>query len=221
MKYCTACGTPLEDDAKFCMECGEKCEPDLSGFKARPLHVETAGEVDIRAKKICTYCGTLLLHEAAFCSECGKPCCKVENQDKQAKNGIGLKKPLLLILLGVCAILWLAAPFIAVNLLTFGNQPTALQFITDDIIYLVNIKESSAYWAAVVSLAGIILCFFFVTRENYKATCVIAIFTEIPMAIALYEGLQWSYNGGVLGMGFWGIAILLLIVILVSLARDE
>ena len=132
-----------------------------------------------------------------------------------------MKILLILILLIICAVLWFAAPFIAVNLLTFGNQPTALQFITDDIFYLGDLKQSTAFWAAVISLIGIILCYFFLVRQNFKAICVTAILTEIPMSIALYEGLQWEYNGGVLGMGFWGITILFLIIILVSVASDE
>lgn len=52
MKTCIICGSELEDNAKFCSECGAK-QPE--------------------PKKICPNCGTELQPNAKFCMECGTP----------------------------------------------------------------------------------------------------------------------------------------------------
>ena len=36
MKYCTYCGTRLEQDSKFCIHCGKACEPDDLQWEADP-----------------------------------------------------------------------------------------------------------------------------------------------------------------------------------------
>lgn len=52
MKKCISCGVELDDDARFCGECGTK-QPEL--------------------KKTCRNCGTEIPSGAKFCMECGTP----------------------------------------------------------------------------------------------------------------------------------------------------
>lgn len=123
----------------------------------------------------------------------------------------------------LCAILWLAAPFLAINILTLDNQPSALQLLMDDVTYIGSLVEDPAFWAAVGSLVGIIVCFLCVIAKKYTGSRVIAALTELPLLIALVHRFLWAADdpgttlnllSRSLGIGFWGIALLLLVVVL-------
>lgn len=125
-----------------------------------------------------------------------------------------------LIAIFICAILWFFAPFIAINILTLGDQPTALQFITDDIFYIGELTESPAFWAAVFSLGGIIMCFICDIIKKPVVSRIIAVLAEIPMVWAMVNAFRWADGDmedffDMFGMGFWGIFLLFLVVILV------
>lgn len=64
-----------------------------------------------------------------------------------------------LVLVICCAVLWVAAPFMAVNLLTLEDQPTALQLILDDVPYLGDLYEADAFRLAAAIAGGIVICF--------------------------------------------------------------
>ena len=53
--YCTKCGTELDDNAKFCGECGE--------------HIE---KIEEKHTVFCTKCGTSHENNEKFCGECGE-----------------------------------------------------------------------------------------------------------------------------------------------------
>lgn len=50
VKYCTNCGHPLIEGAKFCEECGAKV---------------------VQSSDVCTQCGYIFHNNAKFCPECG------------------------------------------------------------------------------------------------------------------------------------------------------
>lgn len=56
-KICSNCGSELEEDAQFCVECGYP-----------------VGEIDRKSKEhICKHCGNVLRPASKFCGVCGKP----------------------------------------------------------------------------------------------------------------------------------------------------
>lgn len=131
-----------------------------------------------------------------------------------------------IIALIISAVLWLTSPFIAINLLTLGDQPSALQFITDDITYIGELTESPAFWAAVFSAAGIIACFVCVIAKKGIASRAIAILAEIPMAWVMVCKLRWAegdmeYFWDSFGFGFWGIFLLFIVVIIFSGKKED
>lgn len=228
MRCCENCGAELRDSAKFCSSCGSSCEISEAEKKV----------------KFCENCGSKLESDDLFCPECGEPCCTLEEYESrqldlvesaEAKASIlsGSNNPassssinyLCLILLIGCAILWFSAPFIAINLLTMGDQPTALQLVMDAVTYIGELTESTAYWAAITSIIGIIICFISAIATAHGATRVVAILTELPLALAMFDMINWADDTEelfeALGPGFWGIFILLFVVICASGNRKK
>lgn len=181
----------------------------------------------------CGKCGALVSAGEKFCGSCGEAVnnssasqpeqktTQLRTQQQKAQKAVSDFKPVCLVIILICAVLWLVAPFVAVNLLTVGDQPTALQFITDDILYIGDLADSAAFWAAIGSMIGIIVCFICTLAKKNTATRVMAIITEVPMAFSVVETLNWA--GGdvedvfeIAGFGFWGILLLMLVVIVTS-----
>lgn len=136
------------------------------------------------------------------------------------------RNTLCIICLVICAVLWLFAPFIAINLLTMGNQPAALDFITDNITYIGELTESPSFWTAVGSMIGIVACFICAVAKKGSCVRVIAIITELPMLWVLVRMFRWADGDmenffEVFGFGYWGILILLFIVIVLSGKSSE
>ena len=120
----------------------------------------------------------------------------------------------------LCAFLWLSAPFMAINRATLARnsgQPTALQIVTDDVSKLGDMTDSPVFWCALLSIIGIALCFFF---NKSSTICFIAILTETTLATVMMIMLN-SLGGDagiteVAGIGYIGIFLLLMIVIVVN-----
>lgn len=214
---CQMCGTPLKEGAKFCFECGVAC-----------VEAETK-----KAGSFCGYCGAPIPSGVAVCPGCGKPLVSEnnsmppepgrknaeetvsavddENEETTIKaNYIGM------ICTGIAMILWFAAPFLAVNLLTLGDQPTAFQLVCHDVTVIGELMETSAFWAALVSAIGIIMCFVGSLASEQKTTRIVAMVTEVPLLVSLLEMASWAYDleefFECFGIGFWGIAVLLLVI---------
>lgn len=223
MKFCEECGVQLSENAKFCSSCGNPCEI---------IEAVEKGE-------FCESCGSKLEDDDLFCPECGEPCCTLEeyenrqgNHVKGAESGISIPSDsdnressssinyLCLVFLIGCIILWYTAPFAAINLATLGDQPTALQLVMDDVIYIGELTESTAFWAAIASIIGIIICFISTVVTANGMTRIVAVLTEIPLTIALFDIVYWADDIEefleAIGPGFWGIFILLFIVICAS-----
>ena len=219
MKFCEQCGTQLEDSAKYCSACGYPCNS-----------VEVSETI-----RSCRNCGAILQDEDRYCPECGKPCSTSAIGDNDAVNrpepnrNNGKKAPkrkiFPMILLVVGLVLWFLAPFAAVNLLTLGDQPTALQIVTDDILYIGELTDTIAFWAAITSGLGLAVCFISVLAAANRAVRIVALLTELPLGWAIFEFTMW--DDGIeewldaFGFGFWGIIILLLLVACTSGSGTE
>lgn len=223
MRYCENCGAELRGSAKFCSSCGSSCET-----------IEAENTV-----RFCENCGSKLECDDLFCPECGEPCCTLEEYENShvdpvigVKSGVSVHSNsnntessssinyLCLIFLIGCVIMWCTAPFIAINLLTLGDQPTALQLVMDDVTYIGELTESTAYWAAIASIIGIIICLISTIATANGITRFVAVLTELPLVLALYDMIKWADDAEelfeALGIGFWGVFILLWIVVFAS-----
>lgn len=211
MKYCGSCGGELSETAKFCHVCGAPC----SGAVRQP-------------ENACRYCGARLEPDDMFCPECGKPRRTSGEVESTIPGGMSVPKAdgevqsersrtACLILLAGCVFLWLAAPFIAVDYFSLGSQPTALQILLEDYVSLGDEVVSMAFWAALIPIFGITVCFISTIARAYTATRVVAIAAELPMLYAIFAASSWTDDFeeffAMLGLGFWGMFILLLAVI--------
>jgi membrane protease subunit (stomatin/prohibitin family) len=75
---CSACGAVIPENAKFCLECGEKVKPPIAvGMKKCPRcgAVVPEGkfclECGAKLEAVCSKCGAKLIENAKFCLECG------------------------------------------------------------------------------------------------------------------------------------------------------
>ena len=187
MKYCAQCGKPLEDDVAFCYYCGEPCLVQKPSENSLDVCVESAEDKET-----------------------------VTSQLDDSKTSTS-KVPLWWMLLIGCVILWLAVPFVAINLLTLGDQPTALELVLDDVRYFGELTETAAFWSAIISGVGILFCCLLTIVSEYTTARVVAAITEIFMIFAILEGTKWADDlQGLfefLGVGFWGIFVMLLVIV--------
>lgn len=215
-----------------------------SGFI--PPYIPFAGgeteSVPEKKTRYCTSCGKELKIGAKFCTSCGRPCAtEEENKYKTVKpsrdtetsvpapryektGGSSKSISLLCVALLIgCLVLWVAGPFIALNLLTFGNQPTAFEIVTGDVLVIGDLHDTVAFWAAAVSIVGIAVCFVSEIASAHGITCLFATITEIPFVIAILDIFDWGidmeYLLDIFGVGFWGILVMLFAVICVSAAK--
>ena len=75
---CAKCGAPLPENAKFCLECGEKVAPEASDTVVCPACKSTVNkgkfcsECGYKFITACPSCGVELAIGAKFCPECGQ-----------------------------------------------------------------------------------------------------------------------------------------------------
>src|SRR5262249_862567 len=80
--FCTVCGSPLPDAARFCEECGATLSAREAGVTAamvQPMTIDPLGSSRgharsasaMRPASFCSQCGSQLQHEARFCARCG------------------------------------------------------------------------------------------------------------------------------------------------------
>lgn len=182
----------------------------------------------------CMKCGTPLDADARFCAKCGTAtqgtAPAYQSQPAPAAvaaptyqpgnpSAANVRLAVCLIAIVICAILWFAAPFMAVNLFTMGNQPTALQLVTNDVFALGDITETPAFWAAVISIAGIAICLIGILAKKRILTCIFAVLTDA--ALVLLVLMMETDLADVIGLGYIGIVILLLVVICFAPGRKK
>ena len=65
-KFCTNCGSQLNEGAKFCPNCGNS--------------IGSTNDSETRQKKFCTNCGSQLNEGSKFCSNCGNSIASINTQ---------------------------------------------------------------------------------------------------------------------------------------------
>jgi len=181
--FCSKCGTQLDSDVKFCAKCGTATqqEPVAARPAVTPLVVAPVYQPISPPTSV------------------------------PAMKPTASLKPIPLIAIVICAILWFAAPFMAVNMFTMGDQPTALQLVTGDVMLLGEITETPAFWAAVVSAIGIVLCLLFTIAKKNIASRVLSILTNVVLVLAAVMVADMDLTE-MIGLGYLGIFILLWVV---------
>lgn len=120
------------------------------------------------------------------------------------------------VVLGV--VLWVVAPFAAINLLTIDNQPTAYEvFANKNIRYIGNIRESDAYACAGFALAGFVGCFIGFFFKKYWVALISSGGSVYGFLQIMGEVSPHSYED-LFGIGFWGVVGVLLVLFICSMA---
>lgn len=93
MSFCTNCGKPIDEKAKFCPECGAKQNISAEetatvteevAVAASQNVAENAAPVEGQASnKFCTYCGGSVHKDAVICVHCG---CKIEAKEPAVES---------------------------------------------------------------------------------------------------------------------------------------
>ena len=65
-KFCTNCGSQVNEGAKFCPNCGNS--------------IGSTNDSETRQKKFCTNCGSQLNEGSKFCSNCGNSIASINTQ---------------------------------------------------------------------------------------------------------------------------------------------
>lgn len=142
---CHKCGSPLEDGAVFCGNCGAKVE-------AGPAQPEI-GQPGGQASVFCPNCGKRLSAGDVFCDACG---CSLMGQSPaqgfesgQKKNWFQKNPKLKIIVPAVVAgvVVVAGGAFAAVNLLGSSSSkdvPSHLVYFKDDSMMMVNLKKKKA-----------------------------------------------------------------------------
>ncbi len=202
----------------------------------------------------CPCCGNAVKPGARFCTHCGAPL------DSPAESPVGGKsterisdvkkagtsssrmggmktllpaayvKPVNLILLAICAVLWLFTPFFQIgNASRFGNP----EFLSLNAIQVISFVEEVGILIALPPISAVIaiaLCIIFTLLSNTKAVKITAIIMESIWALWLgLAVLEATSSSGfispstvlklffsMLGIGFWGIFLLMFALIAVN-----
>ena len=178
--------------------------------------------------RYCTSCGKELKSGAKFCTSCGKrwgteivP--PAGNRD--TGTPVRPRSPkrisfLCMILLIGCAVLWFVAPFFSPNVQRLENLPTAFEIVTGEVSVVGALNKTAAFWVAAVSIAGIVNCLVSEIAAAHGITCFFAAVTEIPLVMAVLDmldlGADIEYLLKFFGVGFYGLVVLLFLVICVS-----
>jgi len=186
--FCQKCGTQLDGDAKFCAKCGTPTQdPGEQATSFAPTPMPPAQQYTMPA--------TPPAYQPQPATGYNPPVRKVSTF-----------KPLSLIAIIICAILWFAAPFMAVNLLTLGEQPTALQLLTGDVFALGDMTDTPAFWASLVSAIGIGLCLLCILIKKNGGARVVAILVDILLILAAV--MMADYGLEAIGFGYIAIFII-------------
>lgn len=121
-----------------------------------------------------------------------------------------------LVALIIAVAAWFKGPFMAVNLLTWGDQPTAYELVTDDVLVIGDLKETIAYWAPLIAIIAIVICIIAVLAQCGILARIVSFVAELPMLLAIYQATKMVDDldeiPEVLGMGFWVVFAVFFIV---------
>lgn len=134
-------------------------------------------------------------------------------QHKLLAEHIRKTRPICLVSIMLCAILWCVAPFLAVDISTAGSRPSALKLVIGSVSQIGAFIAIPAFWAAVLSAIGLIICFICIIRDKAEAAYNAAVVTDGILAIAAMLAADRIQTGSI-GFGCAGIFTLLLVVII-------
>lgn len=181
----------------------------------------------------CTNCGHKLEDSSQFCSFCGaKVTYSDDSSDSaflsetkdQTMTALPSKKQeqktryripcLLFLLIGLA--LCFFAPFVAITLFSFYEQPTVWQILSNQVPHIGSIFSSTGFWASAFSFITMVVGLITITKPRSILTRILALISEGFMILLFIENLMWLNEGleGYLGFGFWGFCVVLLLIIL-------
>ena len=218
---CNKCNASIPDDSKFCTKCGSKLisgtetssgnpfkmawDLDLSGVGPTEKTVVSAPQKINIAEAPQQTSAVERIEEAPVHEE------KKETQAQSTVNYVALGLTI------VCIILWLVGPFMTVNLFTWGDQPTALELMQDEVLYLGDLSDSTAFQVALASIIGIAICFICVLAKSKNVTRIAATCTLFPLLKGFIDVAQWVDDAEefmeFFGIGYWGIAVCLIVLL--------
>ena len=218
---CNKCNASIPDDSKFCTKCGSKLIPGAETSSGNPFKM--AGDLSFESPAVETVVSAPQKVEI-FTPEVSPQTSKIERIEEvpthEEKKEVRPESAINYVSLGVtivCLILWLVGPFMAVNLLTWGDQPTALELLQDEVLYLGDLSDSIAFQAALASIIGIAVCFICVLAKSKNVTRIAAACTLLPLLKGFIDVSQWVDDAEefieFFGIGYWGIAVCLVVLL--------
>jgi len=216
---CHKCNASIPDDSKFCTKCGSKLisEAETSSGSAFKM----AGDLSCESPAVET---VVSVPQKINTPEVPQQTSKVERIEEvpthEEKKEVQAQSTVNYVALGVtivCIILWLVGPFMTVNLFTWGDQPTALELMQDEVLYLGDLSESTAFQVALASIIGIAICFICVLAKSKNVTRIAAACTLLPLLKGFIDVGQWVDDAEefmeFFGIGYWGIAVCLVVLL--------
>lgn len=120
-------------------------------------------------------------------------------------------------LLLICLCLWFSAPFLAINMLTLDDQPTASELFGEELTQYFDLSESPVYWVAIGVMAAVVLGLVFALMGKSGMMRLMALLGELPILWGIWQMYMWTEGNqffmDTMGSGFWGMAILLAAVV--------
>lgn len=220
---CHKCNASIPDDSKFCTKCGSKL---ISGTEtSNGTAFKMAGDLDLSsvspAEKVIV---SAPLKKEIVTPEVSQQTSKIERIEevpmREETKEVQAQSTVNYVALGltiICIILWLVGPFMTVNLFTWGDQPTALELMQDEVLYLGDLSDSTAFQVALASIIGIAICFICVLAKSKNITRIAAACTLLPLLKGFIDVAQWVDDAEefmeFFGIGYWGIAVCLVVLI--------
>lgn len=219
--FCRKCNAEIQKDSAFCSACGAKVEidpefnPSAAFKKAGDLSDDKGASPKVQAEPdpvvVSVPKEDRMLSEKLLNDGITEISEKLGDKPSYMINYVSLA------LIVICLIVWFATPFMAVNYYTFGDQPTALELLQDDVTYIGDLEESAAYKAAVISVIGLALCLACVLCKSRIITRLAAAGTLIPLTKNIIDVMRWADDSeefmDFFGAAYWCIVIGLVFVL--------
>ena len=131
-----------------------------------------------------------------------------------------MKQIISILLLMACLVLWCSQPFMAINMMTLDDQPAAADLFGEELAQYFDLSDTPPYWTAlgVIICIAIALTAAFIDLTGVKQSA--ALLGEFPLIWGFHQMYLWTkgsdYLFDTVGIGFWGIAALLIIVALLG-----
>ena len=213
---CQKCNATIPDKAVFCPVCGGRVEvpvvqppePEDRTVRVRPAKPETVVPAGDQNR-------TTQVRRSKPQGPTHDPVEEVWPEEPEFTK----EKPAYMInfislaLLVVCIALWALLPFMAVNIDTLSAQPTALEVLLDNVSYTGSLTDALAYWMAIVTVTGLVLCAACVVLKSRIVTRILAALTAGTYVVAIVNVAKWAVDirefFAFFGIAFWIIPVAL------------